>query len=154
MHANFRAALARIHRISDAQARAVDAPFVEGNATRGATDQPRFQLIDLVTAQPHVVLTRLERLIGVVQIEESIDCRERDFRLQRVATEDRHQERDAEQQMRRDALDVPRIQARALGDCRVVGQVARAAMDHAAGVATGTEGNVVAFEERDLEPSQ
>ena len=77
MHADFCAALARIHRVADAQAHTVDAPFVEGHRTGRTADEPRLELIYLVRAQAHVVLAGLERLIRIVQVEEGIERRER-----------------------------------------------------------------------------
>jgi hypothetical protein len=48
---------------------------------------------------------------------------------------------------------LPESRQLALGDVRVVRQVARAAVDHPAVVAARAEGEVVALEQRDLQPA-
>ena len=48
------------------------------------------------------------------------------------------------QQVRRNALNVPRIEARRVGDVGVVREVAGPAVDHAARVAAGAERQVAA----------
>ena len=133
-------------RVGDAEPGAVDAPLVEGDAAEDAADEPGLEFAQLVTVQPDVRLTVFERLIAIVDAEERVVGRELDAGGEATA-ENRHQERDAEQQVRRDVLDVPRVEARAVGDVGVVRQVARAAVDHPARVAAGAEGDVVALEQ-------
>ena len=149
--ARARVAIHRVDHVGDAEARAVDAPLVERDAALEIAVDPRLELAELVGGEARVRLSVLERLVAVVRFEERVDELEEDL-LPRPRL-DRHQERDAEEQVRRDALDVPRVAAALLGDVRVVGEVARAAVDHAARVAARAVREVVALEQGDLQPA-
>lgn len=85
-----------------------------------------------------------EGLISVVCLEKRVHERVHDFRLALVFGG--HEKRHAEEQMRRDGLDVPGIAARSGRDVGIVEHVAGAAVDHAAVVAAGSKREVVAFE--------
>ena len=94
-------------------------------------------------------LAVLEWLVAVVGLEEAIHQLEEDLRAS--AAVDGDEEGNAEEQVRRDALDVTGVAARALGDLGIVGEVAEATVDHPAGVAAGAEGQIVALEQSDRE---
>ena len=96
-----------------------------------------------------MLLAVLERLVAVVGLEEAVHQLEEHLGV--TAILDRDEEGNAEEQVRRDGLDVTGVAARALGDLRIVGEVAEAAVDHPAGVSAGAEGEIVALEEGDRE---
>src|SRR5690242_1943729 len=93
----------------------------------------------------------LERLKIVVRAEVRVDEFDHDspFRPFR----DGHQKRDSKKKMRRNLLDEARIEARRFRDGRIGSEVARAAVDHSARIAACSEGKIVTFEQRDLEPA-
>jgi hypothetical protein len=146
VHIELGAALDGVDRVGDAQPGTVDTPFVEGDAAEDAADEAGLEFAQLVAVQPDVRLTVFERLIAIVDAEERVVGRELSASGE-ASAEDRHQERDPEQQVRGDLLDVPRVEARAVGDVGVVRQVAGAAVNHPARVAAGAEGDVVALEQ-------
>ncbi len=108
-------------------------------------DQTRLEARHVARVQPAVRLAALERLVVVVRAEIRVDELDGDAPLQ--ARLDGHEERHAKQQVRRDVLDVPGVAAALLGDVRRLRQVAHAPVDHAAAVAAGAEGQIVALED-------
>ena len=99
------AALGCVERVGGAEPRRVDAPFVE---REGALDAPRqrgFESQRFGAREPRVRPPVLEGLVAVVHLEPDLDQLGSD----RVLREDRHHERNAEDQMRRDALDRARV---------------------------------------------
>jgi hypothetical protein len=146
---DLRPALDRVDRVLDAEAGPVDPPFVEAQTADEIAVEPGLELPELVRRKARVRLAPLERLVLVVGLEEGVHEREEHPALTRPL--DRHQERDAEEHVRRDRLDVARVAARGLGDLGVVGQVAGAAVDHPARIAAGAESKIVALEQRDTE---
>src|SRR5690606_31164598 len=64
------------------------------------------------------------------------------------------QERDAEEQVGRDVLDVPGVEARRVGDARILGEIPGSTVDHPARVAARPEPDVVALEEGDPQTAQ
>jgi hypothetical protein len=99
-----------------------------------------------------VGLAALEGLVVVVGAEVRVDELDGDASLQTRL--DGHEERHAEEQVRCDVLDVAGVAARGLGDVGRLREVAHAAVDHAAAVAAGAEGEVVALEDDDAQAAQ
>jgi len=144
-------ALDGVDRVGDAEASAVDAPLVERHGPDDVGLDARLEAADLLGREAGVGLAALVGLVAVVRLEEGVDEGQHD--LGPAASLDREDERDAEQEVGRDGLDVAGVAARLLGDLGVVREVADAPVDHAAGVAAGAEGEVVPLEEGDLEAS-
>ncbi len=144
-----RAALHGVDGVGHAEPRPVDAPLVEAEAPGEVPRDARLQRAQLVDGEARVGLAALEGLVLIVGREERVHERVHEAPLARVLHG--HEERDAEEQVRGDGLDVAGVAAGGLGDVRVVREVAGAAVDHPAGVAAGAEGEVVALEEDDLE---
>ncbi len=148
MNENLRAALPCVDRIERAEASPIDSPLVERYAANLGAREPRFELRDLVRGKPRVRLATLQRLIFVVRAKVGVEQLEHD--AGRRTRRDGHQEWNAEQQERRDLLDVPRVAARIARDRRVLRQIANSAVNHPARIAARAEREVIALEECDL----
>src|SRR5690606_39012961 len=134
-----------------AQTYAVDAPCVEAHAAAGR-HEPWLELSDLLAAAADVGLAALEALVAIVDAKEGVVRGE--AREGVGALRSGHQERQTKEHVRRDALDVTRVQARRVRNVRILRQVARPAVNHAARVATRPEGDVVALEQSHPQTAQ
>ena len=141
-------------RVEHAEARAVDAPLVERDAADEAADEPRLEAREVARVEAAVGLAALEGLVVVVGAEVRVDELEHD-RAPCALVAERHQERNAKEQVRRDALDVSGVAARGLGDVRATSR----------GSATppwiiplelplAPNAEIVALEERDAQPAE
>ncbi len=154
MNAHLRAVFHGVDRVRHAEPRPVDAPFVEGDAAEDRRLNTGLEPQELVGAERDVRLAALERLVAIVQREERVVTRKGRLRDRRALAEHGQQERYPEQQVRRDVLDVPRVEARAVRHVGIVREVAGTTVDHPARVAARAEGEIVALEQGHLEAAQ
>jgi len=136
--------------VQQAEARPVDPPLVEGHGTVEAGPQRRLQRVELLGGEPGggpAALQGLEQVVGP------------DVDLGRVPggplrqggalgpRREGHQEGDAEDEVRGDPADGPRVPAGELGHAPVGHHVADAAVDHPGAGSGGTAREVVLLEQ-------
>ena len=112
--------------------------------------------VELVGGEPHRGLAALERLVDVVGGEEDlggVGHRPLDQALPLPPRGEGEQEGDAEEQVRRQPLDVAGVAAGQLGDPGAGEHVARPAVDHPRAAARGAGGQVAALEQQHRQPA-
>ncbi len=144
------AAGGRVERVDRAQARGVHAPLVEREGALGPRRQRGLEPPRLLGREPRVRPPVLEGLVAVVHLEPDLD----QLGTDRILGKDRHQERDAEHQVRRDALDHPRVDARVERHLGVLLQVAKPAVEHARRGPRGAGAELALLDQRAAHPAQ
>ncbi len=147
----------RRQRVEHAEPEGVDPPLVEGDRAVQAGPERWLELVELAGREAGGRLAPLQRLEAVIGAEVGlvgVPGRPLPERRPLLPGGEGHQERDPEEQVRRDLLDVAGVPARQGRDLPVGDHVPDAAVDHPGAVAAGADAEVGLLQQEHGEATQ